>query len=368
VSALSLLSLMLWFDGMRILHEPLYLVPVLVSAWLVSPPARPRAGLAAGALSAGAFLIKQYGGFGLWGLLGHALAGGPGRLRRVGWIVAGSGLGFAALAGALVLGGVDPLGFARALAPDAPRTYQLVFLHAFLRACPIVLPALAVPLLPGAWSRPLVRLAACFLLASCLPLLLRQHQYYFLNLCPWLFVLFAVGVEHVPRAARAAAVYVGLALLVSMPLRGAMRAAAVIEADWRADQARRAHLMTILWPAEKRTLFFVDPALQHLTHYRSADEAQVGYRYIPDLSAERLRVGFARAEGAWVDRGMFANRPNATLEAAGSSLRGELEKNGFAPQLVLEDRFQLWTKRPLSRREKHAAGGVSVEDIDTGPR
>jgi hypothetical protein len=365
VTALSLFSMTLWFDGARVLHEPLYLLPILAAAWLAPPVSRPKLGLTAGALTAGAFLVKQYGGFGLCGLVSHALTGGPDRPRRAAWIMAGFGLGFGVLAALLILGGVDPLGFARGLAPKADVTYQLTWLKLFLRACPIVLFALAVPLLPGAWSRPVVRLAVCFGLASGLPLLFRQHQYYFLNLCPWLFLLFAAGVDLVPRAGRAIALGAALVLLVSIPLRAAVAAAPVIEADWRADQLRRAYLMTRLWPAEKPTFVFVHPGLQHLTHYRSPDEGEVGYRFIADLSADRLRAGFQSAAAAWIDpKGMYAGRPDGTLKAAGSSLTDELEKNGFQLQLVLEDRFQLWTKEPLSRRQLRSAGGVSLEGPD----
>jgi hypothetical protein len=365
VTALSLLSMTLWFDGARVLHEPLYLLLILAGAWLAPSVRRPKLSLTAGALTAGAFLVKQYGGFGLWGLVGHALTGGRNRLGRAAWILAGFGLGFGVLAALLVLRGVDPLGFARGLAPKADVTYQLVWLNLFLRACPIVLFALAVPLLPGAWSRPIVRLAVCFGLASCLPLLFRQHQYYFLNLCPWLFLLFAAGVDLVPRAGRAIALGAALVLLVSIPLRAAVGAAWVIDVDWRADQLRRAHLMTLLWPAERPTFVFVHPGLQHLTHYRSPDEGEVGYRFIADLSADRLRAGFQRAAAAWIDpKGMYAGRPDATLKAAGSSLTDELKKNGFQLQLVLEDRFQLWTKEPLSRRQVRSAGGVSLEGPD----
>jgi hypothetical protein len=364
VTALSLFSMTLWFDGARVLHEPLYLLPILAAAWLAPSVSRPKPGLIAGALTAGAFLVKQYGGFGLCGLVSHALTGGPDRPRRAAWIMAGFGLGFAVLAALLILGGVDPLGFVRGLAPKADVTYQLTWLNLFLRACPIVLFALAVPLLPGAWSRPIVRLAVCFGLASCLPLLFRQHQYYFLNLCPWLFLLFAAGVDLVPRG-RAMALGAALVLLVSIPLRAAVAAAPLIEVDWRADQLRRARLMTLLWPAEKPTFVFVHPGLQHLTHYRSPDEGEVGYRFIADLSADRLRAGFQRAEAAWIDpKGMYAGRPDATLKAAGSSLTDELKKNGFQLQLVLEDRFQLWTKEPLSRRQLRSAGGVSLEGPD----
>jgi len=208
-------------------------------------------------------------------------------------------------------------------------------------------------------------LAVCFGLASCLPLLFRQHQYYFLNLCPWLFLLFAAGVDLVPRPGRAFALAAALLLLVSIPVRAAVGSALVIEVDWRADQLRRAYLMNQLWPAERPTFVLVSPAMQHLAHYRSPDEVEVGYRYIPDLSADRLRAGFQRAAGVWIDpRGMFARRPDGTLRAAGSSLTKELETNGFQPQLTLEGRFQLWTKDPLSRRQARSAGGVSFEGLD----
>jgi hypothetical protein len=364
VAALSLLSMTLWFDGARVLHEPLYLLLVLLAAArALSAGARPMA--AAGALTAAAFLVKQYGGFGLWGLVAYALASGPDRWRRAAAAVSGFVLGLVLLGGGLVALGADPRLLLGGLAPRAEVTYQRTFFELFLRDCPILIPALLVPWLPGAWSRPIVRLAACFGLASCLPLLLRQHQYYFLNLCPWLFLLLAAGVAHVPARAREMAHAAALALLVSIPLRSAVGDAPVIEVDWRADQVRRAHLMNVLWPAEKRTFVFVHPGLQHLAHYRSPDEGVVGYRYIVDLPAERLRAGLARAEGAWVDaRGMYARRPDATLRASGGSLREELERAGLQPQLVLERRFQLFTREPLSRRQAHAAGDVSFEPGD----
>lgn len=364
IAALSLLSMTLEFDGSRVLHEPLYLVLVLLSAVLAPSASRPRRALTAGALTAGAFLVKQYGGFGLAGLLAHALTGARGRWRRAAWIVAGFASGFVVLAAVLVLLGADARRFAAGLVPSAPVTYELVWLELFLRRCPIVLPALAVPFLPGAWSRPVVRLAVCFGLASCLPLLFRQHQYYFLNLCPWLFLLFAAGVDHMARAGRTTIAFgLGLVLLASIPLRAAVAAAAVIEADWRADQLRRAHVMDLLWPAERPTFVFVDPAIQYLAHYRSPDESEVGYRYIPDLSADKLRLGLQRAAGAWIDpNGMFARRPDGTLHAAGTSLANELAANGFHPQLVLENRFELWTKEPLSMRQRQSAGAVSAPE------
>jgi hypothetical protein len=169
-----------------------------------------------------------------------------------------------------------------------------------------------------------------------------------------------VGVDHVTPRVRPVAAGAALLLLLSIPLRAALGDSDVIDRDWRADQLRRAHLMNLLWPAEKPTLFLVHPGLQHLTHYRSPDEAEVGYRYIVDLSADRLRTGFQRAAGVWVDpKGMYARRPDATLKAAGSSLGDELERNGFQMQLVLENRFQLWTREPLPWRQARSAGDVS---------
>jgi hypothetical protein len=363
VTALSLVSMTLLFDGARVLHEPLYLLLVLASAWIVI--ARPGTGahLAAGALVGAAFLVKQYGGFGLWGLLAYAVLGGPGRLRRAVGILAGFGAALALLGVLLVLMGADPRALARGIVPNARAAYQWVFFEVFLRECAILVPALMVPLLPGAWSRPVVRLAVCFGLASCLPLVFRQHEYYFLNLCPWIFLLFAAGLDLAPPRARTVTVAAGLGLLATIPLRAAVADARVIEADWRADQLRRAYVMTQIWPAEKPTFVFVHGGIQHLTHYRSPDEAVVGYRYIVDLDAERIREGLRRAAGAWVDpRTMYARRPGYTLKAAGSSLEEELERSGMRLQLVLEDRFQLWTKEPLSRRQKGAAGAVSFEE------
>ena len=361
VAALSLLSMMLWCDGARVLHEPLYLLLVMVSAgWALSPTRRALLP-ASGALSAVAFFVKQYGGFGLWGLLGYAFAEGKGGLGRALRIAGGFLAGASALLALLLVRGANPLALAGGLAPGVEVTYQTVWFKRFLLQCPIVLPALVVPLLPRAWSRPLVRLAVCFGLASCLPLVFRQHQYYFMNLCPWLFLLFAAGVEHVPASARRFASFAALALLVSIPIRAALGAAQVVEVDNRADQLRRAYLMNVLWPAEKPTLVLVHPGMLFLTRYRSPDESRVGYRFISDMTADRLRVGFERAAGVWVDpQGMYATRPGTSLGADGTSLSEQLATNGFTQQLVLEERFQLWTKEPLAADLLRAVSGVSI--------
>src|SRR5262249_38484268 len=138
-------------------------------------------------------------------------------------------LGFAVAAGAvcaLLLGmGIAPGGMLQQeIGPSYPHRYETVWLVLFPAQCPIVVPAILVPFLPGAWSRAVVRTAACFGVASCLPFYFRQHQYYFLNLCPWLFILFAAGVQMVALRAvrRRAWVWTSAAiLLVSIPLRAA---------------------------------------------------------------------------------------------------------------------------------------------------
>jgi hypothetical protein len=368
VTALSLLSMMLWCDGARVLHEPLYLLLVLISAGWALAPKGPGLAVASGALSAVAFFVKQYGGFGLGGLIGYAVAEGRDAVRRAAWITAGFLAGFSALLALLMARGVDLPALVGGLAPRAEVTYQTVWFKRFLLDCPIVLPALAVPLLARAWSRPIVRLAVCFGLASCLPLVFRQHQYYFINLCPWLFLLFAAGLEHVPARARRLAPVIALGLLVSIPVRAALAAAQVIEVDHRADQLRRAYLMNLLWPAEKPTLVLVHPGMLFLTRYRSPEESQVGYRFISDLSTDRLRVGFRQASGVWIDpRGMYASRPGRALEVEGTSLREQLAANGFTQQLVLEERFQLWTKEPVARELARSVSGVSFADAAGQP-
>jgi hypothetical protein len=351
LTGLCLFSFTLWFDGGRILFEPLYLLLILGSALLVLRAAEPRSRLLAGALAAAAFFIKQYGGIGLWGLSGFAVTDKQARFRQLVWI----GIGFAA---GLVLLSLALLGFGLDLArlvtgssgQHYERRYEAVWLWLFLRQCPIVLPALVTPFLAGAWSRPAVRAGVCFGLAACMPFVFRQHQYYFLIPAPWLFLSFALGVEHLAAAReRLRPALLGLAalLLVSMPLRGAFAQQQWFDSEPRGHQLRRARLMTLAWPAERRTLMFADPALYHVTHYRSADEPVVGYRFLNEPGPEIFAVGFEKGEGAWVDaRGMYARGADRTLQAAGSSLEGELQRHGFTKRLVLEERFELWTKVP----------------------
>src|SRR5262249_37083669 len=82
VTALSRPAVRLWSAAPRVLHEPLFLVLVLAAAWLAWPDAlAPRPAAASGALIGAAFLVKQYGGFGLAGLLAYAALTGRDRWR-----------------------------------------------------------------------------------------------------------------------------------------------------------------------------------------------------------------------------------------------------------------------------------------------
>lgn len=304
----------------------------------------------AGALSAVAFLIKQFGGFALLGSLLFLLLCERDRLRRVATLVGGFSLTLGALLGLLYAVGLDANGFlAQAIGPSYPRRFETGWLQLFLRQCAIVLPALAVPFLPGAWSRPVVRVSVCFLVAACGPFYFRQHQYYFLNVCPWLFLLFALGATHVAERWPARSGLVTLAsalLLVSMPIRGAAAQAAWIQNETRSEQLRRARLMNDAWPAGLRTLMLLYPGFSQMTHYPSPDEAAIGYRFPHEVTAEQLRLGFEKAVGAWIDpKGMYARGADRTLRAAGGSLETELDRNGFAKRQVVEERFELWVKK-----------------------
>lgn len=350
LTALGYLSMTLWFDGGRILFEPLYLLPVLGAAFLVSREATPRNLAAAGALSAVAFLTKQYGGFALAGALFSLLVSERDRLRRIAALVAGFTLTLGALLALLYAAGLDANGFlVQAIGPNYPRRFETGWLRLFLRQCAVVLPALAVPFLPGAWSRPAVRVSLCFLVASCGPFYFRQHQYYFLNVCPWLFLLFALGATHVSERWPAKSGLITLAaalLLVSMPIRGAAAQAAWLQNETRSEQLRRARLMNDAWPAGLRTLMLLYPGFSQMTHYRSPDETAIGYRFPHEVTAEQLRLGFEKAAGAWIDpRGMYARGADRTLRAAGGSLDGELQRNGFEKRQVIEERFELWVKK-----------------------
>ena len=350
LTSLGLLSMTLWFDGGRILFEPLYLFPVLGAAFLVSREPTPRNLAGAGALSAVAFLTKQYGGFALAGALFFVLLSERERARRVATLAAGFALTLGVLIAMLYAIGLDANGFlAQAIGPNYPRRFETGWLQLFLRQCAIVLPALAVPFLPGAWSRPAVRVSVCFLIAACGPFYFRQHQYYFLNVCPWLFLLFSVGATHLAERWPHKSGLVTLAaalLLVSMPIRAAAAQAVWIQNQTRSEQLRRARLMNDAWPAGLRTLMLAYPGFSQMTHYPSPDEAALGYRFPHEVTAGQLRLGFEKAGGAWIDpKGMYARGADRTLRDAGTSLDAELERNGFEKRQVIEERFELWVKK-----------------------
>jgi hypothetical protein len=353
-SAMSCLSMMLWFDGGRVLFEPLYLVPTLAAALVAASASRARAWLAAGGLAAVGFLTKQYGGFALAGLLGFVLSVPGGRARRALLVLAGFAGVFGGLAVALQLLGVDLRGLAsQAVAISYARRYEDVWLRLYAWQCPVAVIALAAPFLRGSWSRPVVRLASSFALAACLPFYFRQHQYYFLNPNALLFILFALGAalltERNPRRDWVAPV--AAALLIAVPLRGALAQRELFAGAVRSEQLRRAWRMTREWPAGQPTLLLGHPGFYAITRYRSADESTLGYRFLNECSAEQLSQGFARAGAAWIDpRGMFARGADNVLRAAGTSIEDQLARNGFEKRTVVEDRFELWTRRRQPER------------------
>jgi hypothetical protein len=350
LTALCSFSMTLWFDGARILQEPLYLVPILAAAWLAWAPRVLASGLAAGALAALALLVKQYGGFGLWGLLASALVGPRDRLKRAAAIALGFLIAVSAVAVLMNALQVDFGGLARqAIGGNYPRRYESVWLKLFLLSCPIALLAVASPFLPGMWAREATRVAACFGLASLMPFYFRQHQYYFQNVIPWIFVLFALGADTLARrlSLRAQPLLHGAAvlLLLSMPVRAAADQGRLLTREIRSEQLRRARLMTNAWATGQPTLLLVYPGFYAITRYRSPDEGRLGYRFAHELTAEQLRFGFQRAAGVWVDRrGLYATGADRVLRSAGTSLDEQLSANGFAQKLVLEDRFELWTR------------------------
>jgi len=354
LTAACFLSLTLWFDGGRILHEPLYLLPTLAAAWLALSPRVAVPGILAGVLAAVAFMVKQYGGFALWGLLGSALTARNDRPKRAAAVALGFVVGLLTVLLGLVAAKVDLTGLLReALGGNYPRKYEAVWLKLFVQACPIAMLAVATPFLTNGWTRPGVRVAVSFGLASLMPLYFRQHQYYFLILAPWIYILFALGVDslarHWPR--REALVHgLAAALLLSTPVRAVAAQANMLLSDLRSDQLRRGKLMTNAWPSDRPTLILGHPGLYHITRYRSPNEAGLGYRFAHEWTAAQLRQGLSLAAGVWIDpRTMYGRGADGVLKRAGSSLAQELSLNGFEQRLVIEDRLELWTRTPSPR-------------------
>ena len=111
-TALCLVSMMLGFDGARILLEPLYLFPVLLACAVALVPRPVKGGLASGVIAALAMMTKQYGGFAVPALVGSAWLGQRDRLKRSLAVVAGVGLGLALVTLAMYATGVSLADFA----------------------------------------------------------------------------------------------------------------------------------------------------------------------------------------------------------------------------------------------------------------
>jgi hypothetical protein len=140
----------------------------------------------------------------------------------------------------------------------------------------------------------------------------------------------------------------------------------MLNGDLRSEQLRRAWLMTHAWSADRPTLLLMYPGFYHVTRYRSPDEAALGFRFAHEWTAEQLRLGFRRAQGVWVDRRtMYARGADGVLKAAGSSLDTELSLNGFGQRLLLEERFELWTKLPLEAHREPPRGAAVERTEDT---
>ena len=104
--------------------------------------------------------------------------------------------------------------------------------------------------------------------------------------------------------------------------------------------------MAAVWPVRHKTLQIMAPSFYAVTHYPSPAPAVVGYRFTYAMDAAELRAGFAGAEGVWIDPNtMYARGADRALREGGSSLADELSAHGFEKQLVLENRFELWTRR-----------------------
>jgi hypothetical protein len=349
LTSVACLSMTLWFDGSRVLLEPLFHLPILAAAILALGPETRRSAIFAGVAAGLAFLTKQYGGFGLLGLGLYVMLRGRQAWAWGLWILAGFLATIGAALGVMAAISVAPGDIlSNAFSGNYPRRYETIWFQLFLWCCPLALPALAVPFLRGAWTRKEVRLAAAFGLASCAPFVFRQHQYYFLNPTPWIFLLFGIGATMLAeRRGRGEWIRVGAALLLlSIPIRAAYATAPHLVTEWRSEQMRRARRMTLAWPAERPTLSFISPGYLPLTRYPSAAPKILGYRFLNECSAEELRAGFAGAGAAWLDpQSMWTRGADRAFQADAGTLEGQLAAHGFAKETVIEDRFELWTKR-----------------------
>jgi hypothetical protein len=345
-AALSYLSMFVWFDGARILIEPMYLL-VILGALLVlitAPPAR--GAWMAGGLASLALLIKQYGGFGFWG----ALAAAPGMARP--WaaarrIVAGSLVVLAVTSGLLLLAGVDLRVLVNQTAgTDYARRWETVWIKLYFSRAPFLIIA-PLLFLKREWRRrPGVIALGGYFLASWMPLLVRQHQYYLHNPSAFLFIAFATLAAYVLSSVKnGRARWVEMAALiclVSVPVRAVL---ANVERmpPIRGMQERRARLMTSFWPSGQPVLMFAAPGFLALTGYRSPSPAVLGYRFLNESSLDQVRAGMRGATAAWIDsNSMYAG--GGGFAKAKTTLKQDLQEHGFAFQLILEDRYELWTK------------------------
>ena len=343
VASLSYLSTFLWFDGSRILLEPMYLLAALLALRSMIEMAPSEAPWVAGGLASVGLLLKQYGGFSFWGALLASLAGSQ-PFKSAARVIAGSALVLAVLAGALFAAGVDvTLALIQTSGHDYAARREWVWIHLFFEGVPFLLLSPLLFLRREWRAQAGVVTLGAFLVASWMPLLIRQHQYYLQNPSPFLYIAFAVLASlSAARASRARWLELAATVcLLALPIRAAWR---INEAALpiRGAQERRAILMTDFWPAGERVLMFAAPSFLALAGYRSPEPRLLGYRFLNESPLDQVRAGMRLATAAWLDpssmhaRGEFASR--------GTTLKNELAKAGFVYQLTLDDRFELWTK------------------------
>lgn len=345
-AALSYLSMFVWFDGARILLEPLYLLVILCAllGLITGPPGR--GAWLAGGLASVALLIKQYGGFGFWG----ALAAVPGTARP--WaaarrVVAGALAVLLASSLLLLAAGVDlRVLVAQTAGTDYARRWETVWFRLYFSQAPFLILA-PLLFLRREWRlKPGVLVLGGYFLASWLPLVVRQHQYYLQNPSPFLFISFATLTAFVLQGVKnGRARWVEMAAiicLVSIPVRAALAGVERMP-PIRGMQERRARLMTSFWPSGQPVLMFASPSFLALTGYRSPSPAVLGYRFLNESSLEQVRAGMRGATAAWIDpNSMYAG--GGGFARANTTLKQELQENGFVFQMFLEDRYELWTK------------------------
>lgn len=344
MTALSYLSTFLWFDGSRILLEPMYLLVALVALRSMIGMEPSRASWLAGGLASVGLLLKQYGGFSFWGAL-FASSFRPQPFKSAARVIAGSALVLAVLAGALLAAGVDvTAALIQTSGHDYAARREWGWIRLFFEGVPFLLLA-PVLFVRREWrAQAGVMTLGAYLAASWMPLLIRQHQYYLQNPSPFLFIAFAVLASLVAARASARGGWLELVAticLIVLPVRAVWR---INQASLpvRGAQERRAILMTDFWPARERVLMFAAPSFLALTGYRSPEPRLLGYRFLNESPLDHVRAGMRLATAAWLDpssmhaRGEFASR--------GTTLKEELVKAGFVYQLTLDDRFELWTK------------------------